>query len=60
MKNHTTSLLMTFLMVLALSTLSACGQKGPLIIDSPSTNPSEVSDKDSVLNTQTEERSTTR
>ena len=47
-------------------TLSACGQKGPLIVETPQRNDAtqsseqEVSQGESVLNTQTEETSPTR
>jgi len=45
--------------------VSACGQKGPLIIERPATattpaGPQEVTDEDSALNTQTEKTSSTR
>lgn len=45
--------------------LSACGQKGPLIVETKSSNSTqatdqEVTEKKSVLNTQTEETSPTR
>lgn len=45
--------------------LTACGQKGPLIVEKKSNNSAqttqqEVSEKESVLNTQTEETSETR
>jgi len=45
--------------------MTACGQKGPLIVDRPATTsapagPQEVTEEDSVLNTQTEPSSPTR
>ena len=63
MKHHTQLFIATTLMIIALGSLSACGQKGPLIIDVPSAqgvNSKEVTDDDSVLNTQTEDKSTSR
>ena len=63
MKNYTR----TLLTLIAIMVLAGCGQKGPLIIDLPSASTNtgeptsrEVTNKDSVLNTQTEEISPTR
>ena len=47
------------LLILTLA-LSACGQKGPLIVETPQSSEQEVSENTSVLNTQTEETSPTR
>ena len=51
--------------LLTVVVITACGQKGPLIINSPSASADEpatreVGEQDSVLNTQTEEISPTR